>query len=212
MVRRASTASARPRISASVRIVSGPTAGRSKRVSCVGLHTFTTTMSPLASWPARRMVASVPSMPSTAITAPLRTTTLCPMSNCPITFAARKPKRISLHSSSLGGRDPRTPASGTISCRYSVDSTTAIPSVSSSAASARSTRSSRSLPRRARSRIARASGLSSRKSRGLAMPPTITVRRMPAARSARIIASSSPGWIQVMAPTTRSSAGSVSPR
>ena len=65
------------------------------------------TMSPFTSCPARRMVASVPSMPSTATTAPPRTTTLCPMSNCPITFAARKPKRMSAHSSGVGGRARR---------------------------------------------------------------------------------------------------------
>jgi len=162
-------------------------------VSCVGLHTLTSTMSPPASWPARRMVASVPSMPSTAITAPPRTTTLCPMSNCPITLAARKPKRMSRHSSALGGRAPSTPARGTISCRYNVDSTTAIPSDSSSLATARSTRSSRSLPTRAITASARASGRNSRKSRGLAMPPTITVRRTPARLSASIMAASSPG-------------------
>ena len=78
--------------------------GRSKRRSWVGLQTFTTTMSPFTSWPARRMVASVPSMPSTATTALPRTTTLCPMSNCPITFAARNPKWMSAHSSGVGGR------------------------------------------------------------------------------------------------------------
>ena len=78
--------------------------GRSKRRSWVGLQAFTTTMSPFTSWPARRIVASVPSMPSTATTALPRTTTLCPMSNCPMTFATRKPKWMSAHSSGVGGR------------------------------------------------------------------------------------------------------------
>src|SRR5206468_525121 len=84
--------------------------------------------------------------------------------------------------SALGARAPSTPGPGTISCRYTVDATTAIPSDSSSAATARSTRSSRTWPTRAIRATARGSGRNSRKSRGLAMPPTITVRRTPAAR------------------------------
>src|SRR5262249_22754483 len=151
IVEPASRASARAWTCSRAATVAGPTAGRSKRRSCVGLQTLTRTMSPFASWPARRIVASVPSIPSTAITAPLRTTTLWPMSNCPMTFATRKPNRMSRHSSAVGARAPRTPATGTMSPRYTVEATTAIPSDSSSAATARSTRSSRSWPTRARS-------------------------------------------------------------
>ena len=68
--------------------VSRPTVGTSKRVSCRGLATFTTTKPPaLHNWPARTIAWSVPSMASTASTAFSLTATLWPMSSRPISRA-----------------------------------------------------------------------------------------------------------------------------
>ena len=99
------------------------------------------------SWPARRMVASVPSMPSTATTALPRTTTLWPMSNCPMTLAARNPKWMSAHSSGVGGRaDEHALGAGRSPADRASTRRCAMPSLSSSSASARSSTSSRSVP------------------------------------------------------------------
>src|ERR1051325_9112326 len=80
-VRPASTASA---VAPQARIrwmVGKPTTGTSKRMSCFGLLTFTTTSRlPEASRAARSIVSSVPSIASTATQALSEITTVCPMS------------------------------------------------------------------------------------------------------------------------------------
>lgn len=68
----ASTASAEAPAFCITRMVPSPTAGTSNRKSCPGLLTFTTTQGPFASLPPLRIVASVPSMASTASTDPRR--------------------------------------------------------------------------------------------------------------------------------------------
>ena len=68
-------------------IVGTPTTGTSKRMSCFGFATLTTTAPAPASWPARAMVASVPSIASTATTARSFTTMVWPMSR-PATASA----------------------------------------------------------------------------------------------------------------------------
>ena len=68
-------------------MVGTPTTGTSKRMSCFGFATLTTTAPAPASWPARAMVASVPSIASTATTARSFTTMVWPMSRPAIASA-----------------------------------------------------------------------------------------------------------------------------
>src|SRR6267154_346126 len=128
-VRPASTASA---VAPQARIcwmVGNPTTGTSKRMSCFGLLTFTTTsVFPLASRAARAIVSSVPSIASTATHALSEITTVCPTSIPAICRATPSPYSMSAASSSLGARCVKTPASGTNGLKNSVESTSRIPS------------------------------------------------------------------------------------
>ena len=86
-----------------------PIAGASKRRSWPGLLTFTTTAFSFDNCPPLRIVASVPSMASTARTVRSRTTTHWPISSRPSSFATLNPKWISSISGFRGRRLVRHP-------------------------------------------------------------------------------------------------------
>src|SRR6266481_792614 len=118
-------------------MVGRPMTGTSKRMSCPGLLTFTTTSGlPTAMRAARAMVSSVPSMASTATHARSETTTVCPMSMPEICRATPRPYAMSAASRTSGARRVRTPTSGTSGFRNSVESTRRIPSSSKTRATA----------------------------------------------------------------------------
>src|SRR5713101_1719707 len=118
-------------------MVGRPITGTSKRMSCPGLLTFTTTSGlPPAIRAARAMVSSVPSMASTATHARSEINTVCPMSIAEICRATPRPYAMSSASWSLGARRVSTPGSGTRGFRNSVESTRRMPSSSSTLATA----------------------------------------------------------------------------
>src|SRR5712664_3013675 len=117
--------------------VGKPTTGTSKRMSCPGLLTFTTTIGfPPAIRAARAIVSSVPSIASTATHARSEITTVCPMSIPAICRATPIPYAMSSASCSFGARRVNTPGSGTSGFRKIVESTSRMPSSSSTRATA----------------------------------------------------------------------------
>ena len=116
--------------------VSRPTEGTSNRISCPGLLTLITTAFSLASSPPLRMVASVPSIASTASTVFFLTTTHWPMSRRPSPLATCQPKSMSAFSDFPGFLLVRHPGGASSSGRYSVEGTISMPSLASSAATA----------------------------------------------------------------------------
>src|SRR3990172_1432869 len=170
----ASTARTRASVSIMLIIVVGPTVGRSNLVSCPGLHTLITTAPPLASLPPRRIVSSVPSTASTAITARSLTITHCPMSSLPISLAIVVPKRMSSNSLSEGPVFVSVPLSARIVLTYDVAALTVIPSFSSSPAIALRIVSSFLSVSPDRSANARLSGIKLVNRSRLLTPPAIT--------------------------------------
>src|SRR6267142_443717 len=111
--------------------VSGPMPGVSKRKSWPAATPLTTTApGPLSAVP-RRIASVVPSIASTALTAPRRTTTVWPTLACAITRATAKPRRMSLHSASVGSRDDHVRAAPTQSPRNGRWSRSSMPSPAS---------------------------------------------------------------------------------
>src|SRR5467141_857937 len=118
-------------------MVGRPITGTSKRMSCPGLLTFTTTSGfPAAIRAARAMVSSVPSIASTATHAQSEITTVWPMSRPEICRATPRPYAMSAASRASGARRVSTPASGTRGFRNRVESTSRIPSSSKTRATA----------------------------------------------------------------------------
>src|ERR1700722_7667077 len=123
-VRPASTARAVARELFICSMVGKPTTGTSKRMSCRGLLTFTTTKGfPAAIRAARAMASSVPSMASTATQAWSEITTVCPMSIAAICRATLCPYAMSALSCSFGALRVSTPGSGNSGFRNKVEST-----------------------------------------------------------------------------------------
>src|SRR6266700_1863991 len=118
-------------------MVGKPTTGTSKRISCPGLLTFTTTSGlPPVIRAARAMVSSVPSIASTAMQARSAITTVCTMSMLAICRATLSPYAKSSASRSFGARRVSTPAPATSGFRNNVESTSWMPSSSSTRATA----------------------------------------------------------------------------
>src|SRR5688572_611309 len=128
---------------------SRPTAGTSKRKSWAPATAFTTTApGPLSAVP-RRMASVVPSIASTAATAPRRTTTVWPTLASATARATVRPRRMSLHSASVGARDVQVRAPGSQSPRNGRWSRSSIPSPASVVSMACVMLPSTSVPARA---------------------------------------------------------------
>src|SRR5712692_6688272 len=126
-VLRASTDNTDAPAAAMASIVDTPTTGTSKRISWFGLATFTIRTPPPASSPARATTASVPSMASTATTAPDLTAIVCPTSRPATASATRYPCSRSARSSSVGARRVSTPSRARSGARKAVESSRLMP-------------------------------------------------------------------------------------
>src|SRR5579862_9392808 len=128
-----------------------PITGTSNRMSWFGLATLTTvsrrasveasSLSDCISLPARSIVASVPSMASTATQACAATTTVCPISNPASARATPIPYSTFFRSSSSGARPPGTsrvssPSLANSGSRNAVELINSIPSSASTFATA----------------------------------------------------------------------------
>ena len=203
------------RTSAMVRIVSGPTAGRSKRRSCVGLLTFTTTMSPFTSCAgaADRRVGALD--PLDRQHRPAAHDDALADVELPDHLGgaeaeadvAPTPRRVGARRAEHAGR-----GHDLVEEERRLDDRDALALELGGDAAQQDGRRAACRAREDRG-SARASGRSSRKSRGLAMPPTMTARVTPRALSASMMPAELAGLHPGDARARRcSSSGSVSPR
>src|SRR6185437_3676470 len=204
-----------------VSIVFTPTTGTSKRMSWFGLAIFTTVNARFSveasassediRCPARSIVASVPSIASTATQAASAITTVCPMSYCARLCATPRPYSMFFFSCSVGARLVSTPAFANKGSKSAVEFSKTMPSSPKTFATAPSNESVLRVVRESSNFASRQSGRMLEKICLCLTCPAITARVTPSFLKVSIRRESSPSDSQCTAAAPRDSiSGKVS--